>query len=525
MNEEVEVNEVDQINEVEKPFAEEVIMEEWKSYPEFSNYLFSNTERIMKGDKEIKWHLNKCNRKMATLFDISGTPHGANISYICEILFPKKAFKQYPNYSNYLIYEDGTILNKVSKIILRVFEPKIIKRKRVRLINDQGENLELDLAHIVAELFLENPNNHKFIKHLDGNILNNDYRNLEWTHSLLEKHYEEIEGEEWRDIKDMEDYQVSNKGRVKNKHNNFLMKENEKFGYIRVGIGVNKYQVHRLVAIAFIPNPENKPSVDHINRDAKDNNLENLRWATSKEQSANQVITNGGCYKKINRIDLKTHEIKEYKDIHEAIDYIITTTKETDKRSIENKIRACCTNRKENAYDFNWKYIEDSTIIENEIWKKVQDIFPDAEDYLVSDKGRVKNKAGKISNGRITHGYNEVYIGKKISRKFIHTLVAKLFIPNPENKPCVNHKDGNKNNNDVSNLEWNTYTENTQHAFDTNLNPHGIKIKVTNIITKEEKIYPTKVRASEDTKVDIKTFNRYLKDNKPYKNMMFEIIQ
>jgi hypothetical protein len=66
------------------------IVEEWKTYPEFSNYLFSNTDRIMKGGKEIKWHLNKCDRKMATLFDLSGNPHGANISYILEILFPKK---------------------------------------------------------------------------------------------------------------------------------------------------------------------------------------------------------------------------------------------------------------------------------------------------------------------------------------------------------------------------------------------------------------------------------------------------
>jgi hypothetical protein len=513
-----ENDEIDAVQNVEN-------IEVWKSYPEFSNYLFSNTERVMKGDKEIKVRSNAYDRKIATLFDDTGKARGMNVSYICEILFPKKQFKQYQNYSNYLIYEDGTILNKASKIVLRVFEPKIVKRKRVRLINDQGVKLELDLAHIVGELFLENPNNYKFIKHLDSNVLNNNYKNLQWVHSLLEKPYEEIEGEEWRDIKDMEDYQVSNKGRVKNKHNNFLMKESDHFGYTRVGIGTNKYYVHRLVAFAFIPNPENKPSVDHINRNAKDNILENLRWATSKEQSANQTITNGGCYKKINKIDLKTNEIiQEYRDIHEVIEYIMSTTTESDKISIENKIRACCTNRKENAYGFKWKYIEDLTIIEDEIWKKVTEIFPDAEDYLISNKGRVKNKAGKISNGRITHGYNEVYIGKGVSRKFIHTLVAKLFIPNPENKPIINHRDGDKCHNDVINLEWNTYSENSQHAFDTSLNGHGIKVKVTNTLTKEEKIYPTKVNACKDLKVEIKTFNRYLKDNKSYKNMLFEIV-
>ena len=522
-----EMNEEIEVNEVEAPVAEEVIMEEWKSYPEFSNYLFSNTERVMKGDREIKIQINRYDRKMATIFDDTGKSRGVNVSYICEILFPKKAFKQYPNYSNYLIYEDGTILNKVSKIVLRVFEPKIIKRKRVRLINDEGEKLELDLAHIVAELFLENPQGHKFIRHKDGNILNNHYLNLEFVHSLLEKPYEEIEGEEWRDIKDMEDYQVSNKGRVKNKHNNFLMNPRIENGYIMCSIQQNKYSVHRLVAGAFIPNPENKPSVDHIDRDPTNNNLENLRWATTKEQAQNKIHSNGNHFKKINMIDIKSKEIiKQFNNIHEAIDYVETITSEYKRKTIENHIRSVCNDTKENAFNFKWKYSNENELceLEDEIWKNVKEIEPNADDYLISNKGRIKNKNGEISEGRIQNGYNVGYIGKDVTRKLVHILVAKLFIPNPQNKPCVNHKDGNKTNNCITNLEWNTYSENTQHAFDTNLNSHGIKIKVTNIITKESKLYPTKVRACEDIKVEIKTFNRYLKSGKSFQNMLFETI-
>ena len=57
----------------------------------------------------------------------------------------------------------------------------------------------------------------------------------------------------------------------------------------------------------------------------------------------------------------------------------------------------------------------------------------------------------------------------------LHRLLAEAFIPNPDNKCCVNHKDGNKTNNHLANLEWVTYSENSQHATDTGLSPIGIE--------------------------------------------------
>lgn len=99
-----------------------------------------------------------------------------------------------------------------------------------------------------------------------------------------------------------------------------------------------------------------------------------------------------------------------------------------------------------------------------EEWKQIGDT-----DYLVSNLGRVySNKSNKILRTQ-THrnGYVTVWISTKDGNKTptLHRLVAEAFVPNPSNKPQVNHIDGNKQNNCASNLEWVTQSENTIHAY------------------------------------------------------------
>ena len=172
----------------------------------------------------------------------------------------------------------------------------------------------------------------------------------------------------WKDIKDYEGlYQVSNLGRVKSlerlaKSNNnnyrivkkkFLKKYEDKDGYIKVSLNKNAkskaYAMHRLIAEAFIPNPNNYPCINHKDENKQNNNLENLEWCTVKYNN-NYGTRIQRCKQKnqipIEQYDLNGNLIKKWisaKEVYNKLGYDFSM------------IRKCCNNKTYKAYDYIWK--------------------------------------------------------------------------------------------------------------------------------------------------------------------------
>ena len=101
-----------------------------------------------------------------------------------------------------------------------------------------------------------------------------------------------------------------------------------------------------------------------------------------------------------------------------------------------------------------------------EVWKTIKDF----NNYEVSSYGRVRRKYLKGYKYRkpvIQNEYSSITfsVGCGFKKFQIHRLVAIEFLENNNNKPCVNHIDGNKSNNNVSNLEWCTHSENEKHSY------------------------------------------------------------
>ena len=221
-------------------------------------------------------------------------------------------------------------------------------------------------------------------------------------------------------------YEVSNYGNVRNRKTKKIKSiiYCGKYSTVHLSYGQDKcYRVHRLVALTFLENSENKIQVNHIDGNPKNNHVDNLEWVTSNENI--QHAWNNGIYKK-ERADHKT------------------------------------------IYDDKCPYID-------EIWKPIKQAGF-YKRYKISNYGRIKNnKTNKILKPFLENGYYRVklYYKNLRSKTFrVHRLLYEVFIGQIGKALVINHLDGDRANNKLSNLVMCTQKENTRHAYDI-LHPYN----------------------------------------------------
>ncbi len=271
----------------------------------------------------------------------------------------------------------------------------------------------------------------------------------------------EEEEEKWKIISENKKYEVSNLAQIRNeKTKRILKKQVTEEGYEIIGLFYKKKQkqhrVHRLVALAFIPNPNDFPEVNHKDKNRANNRVENLEWATPSMNMKHSYETGRNSNKRpVWRRDLEGKKV-----VFDSV----TEAAELTGCYITNIVK-CARGKLKTTGGSKWGYVKEKI---KEIWKDIASMeIKDYPKYLIHNDGQVYSKnINHYLKPSITNGYHRICLSNDNGRRKhqVHILVAQHFCDNPDNKPIVNHKDGDKLNNDYTNLEWVTQSENLRHA-------------------------------------------------------------
>jgi hypothetical protein len=331
-----------------------------------------------------------------------------------KVTFISLPLKEYADYvDRYKIANIGKIWSIKKKTYLNTIKSNGYNIVYFNIIDTKKTKMfRVDI--LIASSFLGNSD--KYLQHLDNDNYNDHLDNLKWidTDKYLEQQY----SDKWKTIDKLPNYYISNTGQVWSTYTNSLIKQQIVSGYSSVMIGYPKSifsHVHRLVAQAFCKqNKIEQNIVNHIDSDKFNNNSDNLEWCTTLENNLHGI-----------------------KNKHKNI------PAETFK------------------YKHTSKYVDLSIELEKYI------------DYHICGSGHIySSKSFKYLTEVVNdNGYLRVHLAlnDKGKKMYIHRLIAEAWLDPPLiNQTQVNHKNRNRKDNRVENLEWCTVSENNRHSATTN---------------------------------------------------------
>lgn len=275
-------------------------------------------------------------------------------------------FKQYSN-TSYDIYDDGRCFSHLSNKFLT---PKMSVKYPTYNLTINGKKRQIKIHRMVAETFLDNPENKPIVNHIDGDTHNFSINNLEWVtasensihaantglkkigNQVINKYINNLPNEEWKEIKDYSLYLISSCGRVMNKRTKRLLKQYQNNnGYYCVNLWKNSqgknFSVHSLVYSNFTDDFDLHGFViNHKDGNKQNNNLYNLEKITYQENNIHAV------YKiQTNKSNKPVYQLNENQEIINEFPSIAVAQRQLNIANISRAIK-----KQGRAGGFYWKF-------------------------------------------------------------------------------------------------------------------------------------------------------------------------